>query len=327
MQTAGAGELGPIPVPVLIVVGLRGSPRGCFATRMQWGRWIYLVGGDKEAARRVGIPVDRVIISVFVISGLRRRARGADHRGAHRRRLPERRPARRAGGDLGGDHRRRELLGRARHGRRRDRRRADLRGDLQRAEPAQRQRLRAADRHRRGRVAGGRARRRPAPARGALPHHARPGRDDMAGTVLEVSEVSQAVRRHVRAARGLAGAARGRDPRPARRQRRRQVDADQDPRRRHRRTTTGEILLAGEEVRISSPTPRARAGHRDRLPGPRAVRQRERGRQLLRRARADRPVVAALARLRRRPRDAQGDRRAARAPAGQASPTRTRRSG
>src|SRR5918992_656971 len=28
------------------------------------------VGGDKEAARRTGIPVDRVLISVFVISGL-----------------------------------------------------------------------------------------------------------------------------------------------------------------------------------------------------------------------------------------------------------------
>ncbi len=68
VTTAGAGELGPIPVPLLIVAGF-GLVAWVLATRLQWGRWIYLVGGDKEAARRLGIPVDRVIISVFVISG------------------------------------------------------------------------------------------------------------------------------------------------------------------------------------------------------------------------------------------------------------------
>jgi len=69
VQTAGAGELGPIPVPVLIVVAF-GLLAWVLAAKLQWGRWIYLVGGDKEAARRLGIPVDRVIISVFVFSGL-----------------------------------------------------------------------------------------------------------------------------------------------------------------------------------------------------------------------------------------------------------------
>lgn len=38
--------------------------------RLTWGRWVYAVGGNPEAARRTGIPVDRVLISVFVISGL-----------------------------------------------------------------------------------------------------------------------------------------------------------------------------------------------------------------------------------------------------------------
>jgi ribose transport system permease protein len=38
--------------------------------KLRWGRWIYLVGGDREAARRLGIPVDRVVMSVFLISGL-----------------------------------------------------------------------------------------------------------------------------------------------------------------------------------------------------------------------------------------------------------------
>jgi ribose transport system permease protein len=69
VQTAGSGELGPIPVPVLIVAAFAGLA-WVLANRMQWGRWIYLVGGDKEAARRLGIPVDRVIISVFIFSGL-----------------------------------------------------------------------------------------------------------------------------------------------------------------------------------------------------------------------------------------------------------------
>jgi ribose transport system permease protein len=69
VQTAGSGELGPIPVPILIVLGF-GLLAWILATKLQWGRWIYLVGADKEAARRLGIPVDRVIISVFVLSGL-----------------------------------------------------------------------------------------------------------------------------------------------------------------------------------------------------------------------------------------------------------------
>jgi ribose transport system permease protein len=68
VQAAGAGTLGPIPVPVLIVVAFAAAA-WVLTRRIQWGRWIYLVGGDKEAARRVGIPVDRVIISVFIISG------------------------------------------------------------------------------------------------------------------------------------------------------------------------------------------------------------------------------------------------------------------
>jgi ribose transport system permease protein len=68
VTTAGAGELGPIPVPVLIVAAFAGLA-WLLSTRMQWGRWIYLVGGDKEAARRLGIPVDRVVISVFIFSG------------------------------------------------------------------------------------------------------------------------------------------------------------------------------------------------------------------------------------------------------------------
>ena len=69
VQTIGADEVGPIPVAVIVVVGFA-LLAWILATRLQWGRWIYLVGADKEAARRMGIPVDAVIISVFVFSGL-----------------------------------------------------------------------------------------------------------------------------------------------------------------------------------------------------------------------------------------------------------------
>lgn len=37
-------------------------------TRTRYGRHVYAVGGNEEASRRAGIPVDRIRISVFVIS-------------------------------------------------------------------------------------------------------------------------------------------------------------------------------------------------------------------------------------------------------------------
>jgi len=38
--------------------------------KLVWGRWIYAVGGSPEGARRVGIPRNRVLVSVYVLSGL-----------------------------------------------------------------------------------------------------------------------------------------------------------------------------------------------------------------------------------------------------------------
>ena len=40
------------------------------AKYMVWGRWLYAVGGDPQAARGMGIPVRGVLISAYVISGL-----------------------------------------------------------------------------------------------------------------------------------------------------------------------------------------------------------------------------------------------------------------
>lgn len=35
-----------------------------------WGRWVFAVGGNAQAARLAGIPVERVLVSVYVISSL-----------------------------------------------------------------------------------------------------------------------------------------------------------------------------------------------------------------------------------------------------------------
>lgn len=69
VQTAGAGFLGPIPVPAIVVLAVAAA--AFVATRLlKWGSWLYAAGGDPDVARRVGVPVDRVLIAVYVLSGL-----------------------------------------------------------------------------------------------------------------------------------------------------------------------------------------------------------------------------------------------------------------
>jgi ribose transport system permease protein len=69
VQTLGTGLVGPIPAPALLVAGLAVATWVLLA-RTQWGRWIYAVGGNPDAARRVGLPVGRLLISVYVLCGL-----------------------------------------------------------------------------------------------------------------------------------------------------------------------------------------------------------------------------------------------------------------
>jgi D-xylose transport system permease protein len=56
-----------IPLAGLILVGLCGI-FSFIVTRTRWGRHVFAVGGNAEAARRAGIPVRRVRISVFVLT-------------------------------------------------------------------------------------------------------------------------------------------------------------------------------------------------------------------------------------------------------------------
>ena len=70
VQTVG-GDLmfGWVPVSTLVVAAAL-LLVGILTTRVVWGRWIYAVGGNPEAARRTAIPTSSVLISVYVISGL-----------------------------------------------------------------------------------------------------------------------------------------------------------------------------------------------------------------------------------------------------------------
>lgn len=64
----GQGVIGPIPVPIvaLVVVALVGY---FVLSRTKLGRYSYAIGSNPEAARLSGIPVNRYLLAVYVISG------------------------------------------------------------------------------------------------------------------------------------------------------------------------------------------------------------------------------------------------------------------
>jgi ribose/xylose/arabinose/galactoside ABC-type transport system permease subunit len=65
----GTGSVGPLPVPFLMFIGI--ALLAWFTLRYTtFGRQVYAVGDNLEAARLSGIPTRRVIFSVYVISGL-----------------------------------------------------------------------------------------------------------------------------------------------------------------------------------------------------------------------------------------------------------------
>lgn len=65
----GSGFIGPIPVS-LIFVAILAAAVYVLTRKMTWGRWIYAIGSNEEAARRVGIPVRKVLISVYIFAGV-----------------------------------------------------------------------------------------------------------------------------------------------------------------------------------------------------------------------------------------------------------------
>ena len=62
-----------LPLAVLILWG-SWSGWSSFSTRTTFGRHVFAVGGNVEAARRAGIRVDGVRVAVFTIAGRWRRS-------------------------------------------------------------------------------------------------------------------------------------------------------------------------------------------------------------------------------------------------------------
>jgi ribose transport system permease protein len=65
----GSASIGFVPVSYVLVVVLA-VVLAIFTRRMVWGRWIFALGGNPEAARLVAIPVRWVFVSVYAMSGL-----------------------------------------------------------------------------------------------------------------------------------------------------------------------------------------------------------------------------------------------------------------
>lgn len=63
------GSLGPVPVPIIVLV-LAAAVASFILNRTVIGRSMYAVGGNAEAARLSGLPVNRIIVTVFALAGL-----------------------------------------------------------------------------------------------------------------------------------------------------------------------------------------------------------------------------------------------------------------
>lgn len=60
-------ELSPIPLVVTLVVTLLGA---LYLQRTTWGRRVFAVGGNVDAARYSGLRITRILTNVYVLSGL-----------------------------------------------------------------------------------------------------------------------------------------------------------------------------------------------------------------------------------------------------------------
>jgi ribose transport system permease protein len=69
VQFLGAAFWGPLPVSFMLVIVVY-IIFHFFLTRTTTGRYIYAVGGNPEAARLSGVPVERVLVIVYTLSGL-----------------------------------------------------------------------------------------------------------------------------------------------------------------------------------------------------------------------------------------------------------------
>lgn len=65
----GQGNLGWVPISTLILIGVT-VVIGYLMNQTRYGRAVYAVGGNEEAARAAGIPVQRVKYQAFLVNGV-----------------------------------------------------------------------------------------------------------------------------------------------------------------------------------------------------------------------------------------------------------------
>ena len=65
----GQGNLGLMPIPVLILIAIT-AIIWYMMSNTRYGRSVYAVGGNEEAARAAGIPVERVKYQAFAVNGV-----------------------------------------------------------------------------------------------------------------------------------------------------------------------------------------------------------------------------------------------------------------
>jgi len=68
-RSLGAGTVLRIPVPIILFV-LSVVAAAALLRRTRWGRYLYAVGGNLQAARLSGIPVERCTTAAYVLCGL-----------------------------------------------------------------------------------------------------------------------------------------------------------------------------------------------------------------------------------------------------------------
>ncbi|ARC58299.1 Ribose transport system permease protein RbsC [Frondihabitans sp. 762G35] len=62
-------DIGPVPVPIIVLV-IAAVVASFLLNRTVLGRSMFAVGGNAEAARLSGLPVKRIVVVVFALSGL-----------------------------------------------------------------------------------------------------------------------------------------------------------------------------------------------------------------------------------------------------------------
>ncbi|MDB4900644.1 MAG: Monosaccharide transporter rane protein family [Gemmatimonadetes bacterium] len=64
----GRGELGPVPVPVVLLI-LAYIIGWVVLRYTRFGRYVYAIGDSEEAARLMGLSVDRIVVATYALSG------------------------------------------------------------------------------------------------------------------------------------------------------------------------------------------------------------------------------------------------------------------